>query len=371
MAALAAAIANAASNVLNRKATREEPAREEFRLRLILGLARRRTWLAAVAVMLLSFVFSAVALGAGELAAVQIIIILELPMTLIGGSWVLGARLGAREWVAVAAMTAGVAGFLACLDPRAGGRTNAPAADWIIGSAVAGGALLALFLTARASRSPARRAGLLGVACGIGYGLASAYTKGMTQQFLAGGLIATLASWQLYAAGVTGLLATWLLQNAYHAGRLAAAQPGITLTDPLLAVIWGVMIFGEQVNGGAALALAVLPVLVLAGGVVVLSRSPALHSAAGASEAGGREHRDRGCEEPHGGTSPACACSSEPPGGSTGTGGDRCTRPECRSAAGSSTSPASTPPSRTTARSTGSRAGRRSRTGRRESRPAS
>lgn len=371
MAALAAAIANAASNVLNRKATREEPAREEFRFRLIIGLVRRRTWLTAVAVMLLSFVFSAVALGSGELAAVQIIIILELPMTLIGGSWVLGGRLGRREWVAVAAMTAGVAGFLACLDPRAGGHTNAPAADWIIGSAIAGGALLALFLAARASASPARRSALLGIACGIGYGLASAYTKGMTQRFLADGVTAALASWQLYAAAVAGLLATWLLQNAYHAGRLAAAQPGITLADPLLAVLWGVIVFGEQVNGGAALALAVLPMLVLAGGVAVLSRSPVLHAAAGASEAGGRENRDRGCEEPDEGTSPACPSSSEPPGGSTGTGGSGSTRPESRSAAGSSTTPASTPPSRTTARSTGSRPGRRSPAGGRASPPAS
>jgi hypothetical protein len=76
--------------VLNRKATQEEPARLEFRLKLILDLLRRRTWLIAVAIMLMSFLLGAPALGTGQLAAVQIII-LELPLTLIGGAKFLGS----------------------------------------------------------------------------------------------------------------------------------------------------------------------------------------------------------------------------------------------------------------------------------------
>ena len=281
VAAVATALANAASNVLNRKATREEPAREALRLTLIWHLLRRRTWLVAVAVMLLSFVLGAAALGTGELAAVQTIIILELPMTLIGGAWVLGGRLGARDWAAVGAMTAGVIGFLACLDPQAGGRSSVPALDWIIGSAVSGGLLLAAFLAARTASHPGRRAALLGAACGLAYGLASAYTKGMTEQFSSGGITAVLTSWQLYAAAVTGLLGTWLLENAYHAGRLAAAQPGITLMDPLVATLWGVLAFGEKVSTWPLLGLAGLPLLLLGAGVLLLSRSPVLSSAAG------------------------------------------------------------------------------------------
>lgn len=286
--ALLAAIANAASNVLNRKASRKEPAQEQFRLRLIIDLIRHRTWLLAVTVMLLSFVFSAVALGTGQLATVQILIILELPMTLIGGKWVLGSRLGVREWVAIAAMTAGVIGFLACLHPQAGHPQGIPALIWILGSAASGAAVLALFLAGRAARNPAQQAALLGAACGLGYGLSAAYMKGMTDQFTSGGIVGALASWQLYASAVAGLVATWLLQNAYHAGRLAAAQPGITLVDPIVATIWGVLVFHEHVNTGLLLGLSVLPVLVLAAGVVLLSRSPALHATAGADESAGK-----------------------------------------------------------------------------------
>jgi hypothetical protein len=124
---------------------------------------------------------------------------------------------------------------------------------------------------------------LLGVATGLGFGLASAYTKGMTEQFSAGGITAALASWQLYAALAAGVTAGWLVQNAYHAGRLAASQPGITLADPAASTAWGIVVFGEQVRGGLFLALTLIPFIALVGSVFLLSRSPVLQSTAGES----------------------------------------------------------------------------------------
>ena len=284
VAALLTAITNAASNVLNRKATREEPQKVEFRMRLILDLLHRRMWLVAVAVMLLSFLFGAFALGTGQLAAVQIIIILELPLTLLGAAKFLGGRLNAREWAAVASMTAGVIGLLAILDPQPGPPVAIPAAKWIVGSAATVVPTAAFFLLARRTGSPARRAALLGLATGLSYGLAAAYTKGLTRQFTHGGIVGALESWQLYAAAAVGIAATWLLQNAYHAGRLAAAQPGVTLLDPAAATAWGIAVFGERVRGGPFLALTPLPAIALVAGVLLLSRSPVLQGSAGGDE---------------------------------------------------------------------------------------
>ena len=283
LCAFLAAVANASSNVLNRKATQQEPARAEFRLKLILDLVRRRTWLIAMAITLVSFILGATALGTGQLAAVQILIILELPLTLIGGAKFLGSRLGRRDWAAISGLTGGVIGLLACLDPQSGAAPKITPAEWIIGSAATGGPVLVFFLLARRTRRPDRRAALLGVATGLGFGLASAYTKGMTEQFSAGGITAALASWQLYAAGVAGITAAWLVQNAYHAGQLAAAQPGITLTDPAVSTAWGIAVFGEQVRGGLFFALTLIPLAAVAGSVFVLSRSPALQATRGES----------------------------------------------------------------------------------------
>lgn len=292
IAAFLTAASNAASNVLNRKATRDQPAQHHFRARLILGLLRRRTWLAAVALMLVSFVLGAVAMGTGQLATAQIIIVLELPITLLGAAKFLGGRLRAVEWAAIAGLTGGVIGVLACLDPRSGTPAAAGPAAWIIGSAATAAPAVALVVAARRTGGAARRAALLGMASGLGYGLASAYAKGVTQQFAYGGITGVLASWQLYAAGAAGITAMWLLQNTYHAGRLAAGQPGITLLGPSTAAVWGVVVFGEHVRGGVFLASAALPAVILIASVLVLSRSAAMQATAGAEE-GTREPAQR------------------------------------------------------------------------------
>ena len=73
LAALLAAVTNATFNALNRKAARDVPGLARLRFRLTADLLHRRAWLAAVGLMFLSFVSSAVALGTGQLAAVQLL----------------------------------------------------------------------------------------------------------------------------------------------------------------------------------------------------------------------------------------------------------------------------------------------------------
>lgn len=276
--AFLAACVNATGNVLNRKASREAPERLQFRLRLFADLSRRPAWLAASGLMLVSFALAAAALGTGELSSVQLIVILELPLSLLGGAWVLGGRLDSRSWAAMAAVTAGVVGLLAILHPHGGDSRPVAPAEWIIGSVVNVAVLAALFLGARAQRRRAARAAMLGVACGVGYGLTAAFTKGMAAEFSSGGVGGVLSSWQIYACGAAGLTSTWLLQNAYHAGTLAAAQPGITLADPAVATAWGVLAFGEQITQGWILLLTLLPVAAVAIGAVGLSRSAVLRA---------------------------------------------------------------------------------------------
>jgi hypothetical protein len=273
--AFLAATVNAVGDVLNRKASRQVPRSLAFRLRLFADLLHRPAWLTAAGLMLASFVVAAAALGTGQLAGVQLIVILELPLTMVGSAWFLGGRLPARDWAAIGLMTAGVAGLLALLDPQAGDVSGVSPVVWLAGSALNAGLVAGLYLAARAQRRPAVRAALLGVASGCGYGLTAAFTKGMAAQYSAGGVGAVVSSWQLYACGAAGLLSTWLLQNAYHAGTLAAAQPGVTLADPVLAMLWGTVAFGESVRHGEILVLTALPLAAITVGALVLSRSRA------------------------------------------------------------------------------------------------
>jgi len=273
-----AGLVNATGNVLNRKAARDEPAQAEFRLRLIIDLAHRKVWLAAVGMMIISFALASAALGTGQLASVQLVVILELPMTVIGGALLFHTRLGVPAWVGIAAMTSGVIGLLAVLDPRAGPPRGITPALWILPSAANIGAVAVLYLAAKAHSTPAVRALLLGLASGLCYGLTAAYTKGMTDQFNSGGIVAVLTTWEFYACATAGVAAAWLLENAYQAGPLAASQPGITLVDPLISTLWGVLVFGERVNTGMSVAFIAMPLIAVAGGVFLLSRSPILHA---------------------------------------------------------------------------------------------
>ncbi|HET9896563.1 MAG TPA: DMT family transporter [Streptosporangiaceae bacterium] len=276
--AFLAGLVNATGNVLNRKAARDEPDQAEFRLRLIADLMHRKVWLAAVGMMIVSFALAAAALGTGQLASVQLVVVLELPMTIIGGALLLRTPIGPREWLAIAALTVGVIGLLALLEPRPGPEKAIAPILWITMSVANIGALVVLFLAARSRSKPAVRASLLGVATGLGYGLTAAYTKGMADQFNSGGISAIFTTWELYATVGAGIVSAFLLENAYQAGPLTASQPGITLVDPLVSTIWGLVVFGELVNHGTRLVLTVLPGLALAGGVFLLSRSRILRA---------------------------------------------------------------------------------------------
>lgn len=81
----------------------------------------------------------------------------------------------------------------------------------------------------------------------------------------------------------------FLLQSAMRAGRLLASQPALTLSDPVVAILWGVLVFGEAVRGGLYIVLSVVAAGVVAAAVVVLTRSPLL-----AGQAGQQEQQDAG-----------------------------------------------------------------------------
>jgi drug/metabolite transporter (DMT)-like permease len=93
-----------------------------------------------------------------------------------------------------------------------------------------------------------------------------------------------LTRWQLYAMIVAGAGAMFLVQSAMNAGRLVAAQPGLTLTDPIVSILWGVFVFREQVRTGWYLALMIAGGVVVAGAVIVLARSPLLSAESGQQE---------------------------------------------------------------------------------------
>jgi drug/metabolite transporter (DMT)-like permease len=282
-----AAVANAATNVMQRSANRDISDRLQFSFALVKSLLRRPLWLASIMTMLFSFVLQAAGLGLGTLAAIEPLLVLELPLTLIGARFFLGSRLGRREWWAIAVMTAGTSGLIGFLGPRGDQTTGIGWLVWLVATAATAVVVGTAYWLGRSAQSPGRRAGVLGIGAGMSFGLAAALIKGMTEQYSSGGLAGVLTAWQLYAAAVAGLLAFWMDQNAVNAGRLAAAQPGITLGDPCVSIAWGVTVFGETTRGGGWLAAACVCGAAMSVGAVALARSPATTGETAREEAPG------------------------------------------------------------------------------------
>jgi drug/metabolite transporter (DMT)-like permease len=282
--AVLAACANATSSVLQRKANREVPRQENLSWKLVWSLVHEPVWFGGILAIIAGFLLQATALGNGQLAVVEPILVLELPATLILASRVFGTRMHRREWASIVVMTAGLAGLLYSLSPSAGRSAGQPWYGWVIGVAVNLAFAGVLVLLARrgpagagggTGGSSARQAALLGVAGGSVFGLTAALMKGMTAAF-SQGLGTLFTSWQLYGMIAAGLLGMFLVQSALNAGRLLAAQPGLTLSDPVVSILWGVTAFHEQLRGGLFLVLAIISGLILAAAVIVLARSPLL-----------------------------------------------------------------------------------------------
>lgn len=270
---LLAALSNAVSNVLQRKANSEEPPELSLSPRLIGELIHRRVWLAGVGAITVSFLLQAAALTHGDLSSVQPIVVLELPLTFVAARLFFRKGLGRRDWLAIVGITVGLAVLIAFMNPS-GGRHHVGAARWGVGLAVTVGATSAVVAVARL-RHDASRALLLGCASGLTFGLTAALMKGMTGH-LHHGLLSVLGAWQTYAMILAGLTGEFLTQSAFNSGRLIAAQPGITVLDPFTAIVWGLLVFGERPQGGVDAVVAVLGGVLMAASAVALATSPAL-----------------------------------------------------------------------------------------------
>lgn len=275
LAALAAT-GNAIAAVMQRKAALEEQDLE-FGRGVLVRLMHKRVWIFGILAMVAAFVLHATALNIGELSAVEPIIALELPLSLLFASWTFSARLGRLEWASTITMTGGVIVVLAALSPTPGQPTGVNHATYILAGGGTAGTVAFLCVLGQLGRGPFRAA-CLGAAAGTSFGLTASLVKESVTQLSDRGLFGLVSTWQTYAAISFGVLGIILVQAALHAGRLVAAQPGITLMDPLVSTLWGVLVFNEQTRTGIYLGIAALGAFAMLASVLVLARSPLLEA---------------------------------------------------------------------------------------------
>jgi drug/metabolite transporter (DMT)-like permease len=244
-------------------------------------LAGTPLWLAGWSADAAGFVVQASALRDGSLSVVQPLlvttILFSLPLAAIGGRH----RPRPADWAAAAAVCAGLVTICAGEHPRTAG----PPHGGRVVVATLAVAAVAAGLAAAARRGRAR-AVLLSMAAGTLFSIGAAMTKLVCTGIGEHGVWAMLGYWPGYVLAAASLAGVVLQQRGFATGSLPVTMTALTVTEPLISYLFGVVALGEPgPRGAAGLACAVVGSLVLGAAIALLARSPLLRHATAAPEA--------------------------------------------------------------------------------------
>ena len=274
--ALVAAFANAVASICQRLGVEDAPATNGPSLGLVRHMVQRPIWILGFVIMALGYGAQAVALHLGALNVVQPLLVGEL-VILVFILWLwYSTPLRARDLAAALATALGLGVFLSISAPSAGTKVPGNALWLVVGLLVAGAVVV---LVALGSRGPAWwRALLLGAGASVGFALLAAITKSMTNLLVAG-WTPLFTSWQLYAVAAIGLTSFVIMQSAFQVGPFATSQSTLILLNPLVSIVIGHVLFGEDLRGGALLtSLEAVAIAVMLVGALGLSTSPLVAS---------------------------------------------------------------------------------------------
>jgi drug/metabolite transporter (DMT)-like permease len=250
------------------------PAEFAARPGLLVRVIRQPMWLLGVAAEIAGFVFQLIALRRGSLVVVQPLLTTSLLFTIfLVGTW---TRQGVTvsEWAALIAVVAGLALFMVVASPSDLSSGSADPADWIV-TGLSIGAVVAILVWYGLGATGRAKATALGVAAGLSDAFMAVLTKAFAH-VTDEGVISALTSWAPYALCAAGLTAMLLTQTAYQAGRPKVSLPIITVADPLVSCGIGVALFGESLKfTGARAPFVLVAIVIIATGLIVLSRSEA------------------------------------------------------------------------------------------------
>lgn len=271
---LTAGLCYATAAVVQQRVAAQQPPELSLSLGLIVALARRPLWLAGIAIDITAYLLEAAALGRGSVLVVGPILASGLLFALPLASFRTGRRVTRAEMIPAAMVTVGLALYVEVGSPQ-GTASHASHLAWIIAAAVVLGLTAAAVVAGRRAHEGGRRALWFGIATGAIYSLTAVLTKATVDR-LNGRVWPIVGHWQLYALLLASLIGLVLNQSAFQAGHVAASLPVITITNPLLASILGVVLFGEHLgaHGTVAVVVASLAIVAMLIGTGWLARSP-------------------------------------------------------------------------------------------------
>ncbi|MDT5325324.1 MAG: hypothetical protein QOF25_2476 [Mycobacterium sp.] len=247
--ALGAAFFIAVGDVMHQRTAHDVTDEPVSHLGLFTRLLRDRQWWLGSIVAGLGFALQAAALGLGSVLLVQAVLVTSLLFALPINARLTHHQVTRFQWIWAALLAASVAVIVTVGNPTEG-HSRASFETWTLVIAVLGPALVACVIGARIFSGPVS-AVLLAVVSGALWGLFAVLTKGVVDR-LDDGILALLKTPELYAWVVVAIAATAWQQSSFRAGSLTASLPTMTVTEPIVGSVLGVVVLGEALRPGEA-----------------------------------------------------------------------------------------------------------------------
>lgn len=261
--ALGAALFIAIGDVIHQRSAHEVTDEPVGHLELFTRLLRDRQWWLGSLVAAVGFGLQAAALGLGSVLLVQALLVSSLLFALPMSARLSRRRVTRWEWLWAVVLASSVAVIVTVGNPQAG-QSRASLATWTAVIAVMGPALILCVLGARVW-SGSVSAVLLALVSGSLWGVFAVLTKGVVDQ-LDDGIWALLRTPELYAWGLVAIAGTAWQQSSFRAGTMTASLPAMTVAEPVVGSVLGIVVLGETLKtndaGWFALGLAIVAMVV-------------------------------------------------------------------------------------------------------------
>jgi len=271
--ALGAAFFIAIGDVIHQRTAHEVTDEPVSHTELFMRLLRDRQWWLGSIVAAVGFALQAAALGLGSVLLVQALLVTSLLFALPISARLSHRRVTRWEWTWAALLAAAVAVIVTVGNPTAG-HSRASLETWTAVIVVLGPALVLCVVGARIWSGPVS-AVLLAVVPGALWGLFAVLTKGVVDR-LDDGLLALLRTPELYVWVLVAIAGTSWQQSSFRAGALTATLPTMTVAEPVVGSVLGVVVLGETLRpGDAGWLTLIVAVAVMVVATVALARGEA------------------------------------------------------------------------------------------------
>ncbi|MFZ0834359.1 MAG: DMT family transporter [Mycobacterium sp.] len=274
--ALGAALFIAIGDVIHQRSAHDVTDEPVGHAELFIRLLRDRQWWLGSLVAAVGFALQAAALGLGSVLLVQALLVTSLLFALPVSARAASRRVTRWEWVWAVVLAGSVAVIVTIGNPRAG-QSRASFETWAAVVAVLGPALVLCVIGARIW-SGSVSAVLLALVSGSLWGVFAVLTKGVVDQ-LDEGTWALLRTPELYAWALVAIAGTAWQQSSFRAGSMTASLPAMTVAEPVVASVLGIVVLGETLNtGDAGWLLLGLAIVAMVTATIALARGEALTS---------------------------------------------------------------------------------------------